>query len=278
MQNVNLSSPIVWDAPLNRGLLRWWLCLPNVLRGNTWRELTRKSDATISGASVAGARGRQGGWGCYEFDGTNDSGQTGAIDLSGVSQLTIAMWLYIIAYATNDLLIESSPDANSNTGALQINLDNTGAWTQRIKTATGNNTSNLSPRPSAGAWFHYILCANRSVGAQQFVAAYVNGVSQTLTSVATDTSSSGGFGNYQWNFCSRNAASLFANLRLDDFRMYNRVLRDSEALELYRTSKAGYPHELRWLRGMRASEQAAGAGSGLLRRLQTEGLFVGSAC
>jgi len=252
--SVNIQSPIRWDATLNRGLLRWWLCLPNQSRGNVWRELTRKSDATINGATVAGSRGRPGGWGCYEYNGTSNAAQSSAINLSSISTLTVSLWLYWTSYANNDDLACESGTAglSGEQGSFHIN-PNSGSSGGAVRVLV-NTTSGLSlngvtfPRPSAAVWHHYVVCVDRGAGAQQVLAAYVDGVSQTLTQTNTNTGSTGGFGNFVWNFMARNnGASLQGAGKLDDFRMYNRVLRASEAVELYRESKAGYPRLLRWI-------------------------------
>lgn len=250
--SVNTQSPIVWDAPLNRGLLRWWLCLPNQNRGNTWRELTRKSDATITGATVAGSRGRPGGWGCYEYNGTSDAGQAAAIDLSLVSTLTVSLWLYWNSYSTNDdLALETGTTFINQQGIFYINPNsssNGGAVRVLINLTTSGISLNGATfaRPTAAAWHHYVICMDRNAGAQQVVAAYVDGVSKTLTPTNSVTTSTGGFGNWQWNFMARNnGASLQGAGKLDDVRINNRILSASEAAELFRESAKGYPRLLR---------------------------------
>ncbi len=260
MECVDFQSPIAWDAPLNRGLLRWWLCLPNQNRGNMWRDLSRRMDATVIGATVAGVRSRPGGWGCWEFDGTNDTLQSaGTIDLSSVSTITLAFWLNWTAFATgNDLAFEWSDNANSNTGAFYVNpnVDASNVLIL-INTGGGGTFSGVQfPVPTASTWLHWVVCMDRGAGAQQIPAVYINGKAQSLTNPYTDPAS-GNFGNYQLNFMARNNTNLFGQGMMDDVRLYNRVLRASEAVELYRASKAGYKNELRWLREMRNSEQAS---------------------
>lgn len=252
-RSVSIQSPINWASPLNRGLLRWWYCLPNQSRWNPFRELTRRSHMTIAGASAFGSRGRPGGFGCYQFNGTSDYGQTAAIDLSGISTMTLTCWLYWDAFANdNDLLVESSADSSAtNQGAISI-LPNSSTTEIVVRVNASGTTFNSYrfARPSAAAWHHYAFCYDRNGGAQQVTAVYVDGVSQSLTSVAANTTATGGFGNYAWNFMSRNGgASLQGAGRLDDIRIYNRALPAWEARALLHASRRRYPSELRWIRG-----------------------------
>lgn len=253
MKLINTTSPINWNHPLNRGLVRKWVCLPQRTGGNTWRELTRRSNASINGATARSPRSRPGGWGSYEFDGTNDGAQTGTIDLSSVSTLTISMWLWWNSYGSaDDIALETSANYNSNDGAIIIDPDWSASANFATGLRTGAGTFNIYtfPRPTAARWNHYVFCYDRGGGAQQVTAVYVNGVSQTLTSAFT-SSTSGNFGNHQWNFMARNNGSAIqGDGVLDDVSIHSRVLSASEALQLYRESRAGYPTLLRWLPGM----------------------------
>lgn len=261
-RSVSIQSPINWASPLNRGLLRWWTCLPNQSRWNPFRELTRRSHMTITGASAFGNRGRVGGFGCYQFDGVNDYGQTAAIDLSGVNTITLAMWVYWDSFATFDIMVETSADYNSNTGAFVVApLIAASQWDVGIRTGAGTYNYCHFTRPSLAAWHQFTFCLNRGGGANQITAVYVDGVSQSLTYDFTDTTGTGGFGNYAWNFMSRNGTTFFGAGRLDDVRLYNRLLTATEASALYYASRRGYPQELRWSRGaeITAEEVAATA-------------------
>lgn len=263
-RSVSIQSPINWDSPLNRGLLRWWMCLPNQSRWNPFRELTRRSHMTISGASAFGSRGRQGGFGCYQFNGTSDYGVTSTINLSSYSQLTVSLWYYWTTNANdNDLLLESGVDAGV-VGGMQVipNLSSGSSYRIGIYVSGGLRQSFTMTRPSAGAWHHAVYCFDRNGGSNQVVAVYIDGVSQTLTPSETSTGSSGGFGNLAWNFMARNSgASLHGSGRLDDIRIYNRVLPAWEARALMYASRRGYPQELRWSRGAEFLGEAPAVGT-----------------
>ena len=256
MRTANFYQPVKLRHPLNRGLLRWWLVEKQRFGGLHLRELTRKSRMTLSGALRLSARGHQGGNGYALFDGTDDYGQTAAIDLSGISTMTVSCWLYWNAFANDDdLSIESSANVGStaNVGAIQFD-PNQGAGNFRVVVRVDNGVGSAGQsgvtftRPSAAVWHHYVATFDRNAGAQQVVAVYIDGVSQSLSASGTATASSGGFGNHAWNFMCRNAASNFGAGRLDDIRIHNRVLSAGEALSLYRESRTGNRNTLRWTR------------------------------
>lgn len=253
MQLVNFQAPIRRNAPLNKGLLRWWRAEPKRNASPRLRDLTSKSPMTLSGALRLGQRGLTGAAGAAVFNGTSDYGQTGTIDLSSLTTLTVSFWLYWNAFANdNDTAIESSanPGDIANPGAISM-LPNfsTGVFAFRVITAAAFNSYSIV-RPSAAVWHHYVVCYDRNGGAQQVTAVYVDGVSQSLTAIVSDTGNTGGFGNYVWNFMARNGgASLQGAGRLDDIRIYNRILPAWEVRALLHASRRGYPNELRWSRG-----------------------------
>lgn len=248
MLAINRTTVINRKAPLNRGLLRWWLCLPKKHGGNRWRELTWKSDASITGATAIGALLRPGGYGCYSYDGTNDGAQTAAQDLSTVTTLTVALWLYWDAYAAdNNLALERGNSSASYQGGFSLNPNYSAGGVASIQMFTGaaSYSGVTFARPSAAAWHHYVFTLNRNAGSQQVTSVYIDGISVALTPENTSSTSTGGFGNWQWNFMSRNnGASLQAAGKLDDVRVYNRILSASEAHQLYRASRSGYKREL----------------------------------
>lgn len=250
MRAVNFQAPIRYQSPLNKGLLRWWMAEPSRTGSPRLQDLTRKSPITLTGALRLGPRGRVGGAGSSVFDGTDDRGQTAAIDLSGISTMTVAMWMYWVYSNNSDIMLESSADFNSNTGAFVLGANNAGgSFDLGIRTGVGTFNYSRFTRPSGSAWHHYAFCFNRGGGATQIPAVYVDGVSQSLTPVFADTTGTGGFGNYVWNFMSRNATSNFGEGFLDDVRIYNRVLPAWEVKALKNASRRGYLNELRWSRG-----------------------------
>lgn len=278
MRFVDISSPINWESPLNRGLLRWWLCLPNQNHALTWRELTRRSDMTMgNGAAAEGARERSGGFGCHAFYGSSPNyGQTAAIDLTAVTKLTIAFWAMFTNNTTaNQVAIETTASSSANANAIYFNHRQGANVTQVRLRGTSANSEATFNYPAVNTWNHYVWTIDISAGGQPHIV-YMNGVSRTLTYTSTSQNATS-FGNHVWNFGARNAASLFCNSKMDDIRIFNGIKRPSEAVELWRASKAGNEDELNWIPSRKTRVADAAVGSALLKRMQTEGLFVGSA-
>lgn len=238
------TSPINWRAPLNRGLLRWWRSLPQQHGGNVWRDLTRKSDMTINGPTASHAMGLPGGSGCYTFDGSNDYAQAGPIDLTSVTQLTVAMWLYWGASGPAvDYPIETSANSSSTANAFYLNYGQaTGSTQVRLRGTSAQSVANFTS-PTSNVWHQIVYCLDIPAGGSCFTV-YVNGVAQSLSYSATSQNATS-FGNHTWNFGARNGASNFFTGRFGDVRVYNRILSASEAQQLYRASRVGYPNELR---------------------------------
>ena len=75
---VNMSSPVNWGHPLNRGLVFWGLVTPGTYSGTRFTDLTNPGSSgnhgTLSGSSSDGppawqGTNRPGGWGHLKFDG-----------------------------------------------------------------------------------------------------------------------------------------------------------------------------------------------------------------
>lgn len=95
---IDWTCPVDWSHPLNRGLLGWWLAVPTSPTGwggVTWRDLTRRNHGALASMDPpndwSGAKGRQGGWGSLDFDGTNDTVQVPSFDQD---YLTAVAWVY----------------------------------------------------------------------------------------------------------------------------------------------------------------------------------------
>ena len=184
------------------------------------------------------------------FNGTSQAMQSAAtIDLSAANQITIAFWMYWTAFANNDqLALETSANYNSNTGALLIDPNGSAAnqFEVAVRVNSGGGFSNYRyfTRPTAGAWHQYVITFDRTAGLAQVVAVYVDGISQSLTTLINgDGSSGGGYGNLQWNFMSRNAASLWGNGRIAEFAIWSGVnLTNAEAASL---AKGANPSQIR---------------------------------
>lgn len=167
------------------------------------------------------------------FNGTSHSLQSAAtIDLTGATTLTVAFWMYWDAFANDDdLAFESSANYNNNPGA--IIADANEASTTKfviavhdsgVTSGTNHASGQSFTRPSAAAWHHYLVTFD--LGSTPWVKnVWIDGVAAgSLATFGTGSSAAPGFGNYTWNFMSRNNASLFGAGRIAEFAIFGGVL------------------------------------------------------
>lgn len=224
--------------PLNRGLVLWWLVLPNPRNtGSRFRDLTGKNHGTlINGPTWQGLRGRKGGFGSLLFDGSNDIVEGSYVYDIGTTW-TASCWYKRSNTSRsspgNDFLIvvengfylmvgdtSAGPLANKIGCYGPVNLALTG-------TASVTNTD----------WHHAVVTRNGS----SYVL-YFDGrqdATGTLTE-ANGTLSVPKFGG----FSSSPTFGYYAG-QVDDVRLYNRALSASEVRRLYDDSRMGYPSTLR---------------------------------
>jgi hypothetical protein len=240
--------------PSNLGLVGYWPM--NEGTSTKAGDFSGNRHTLVLGSSPAnptwinGIRGK-----ALQFDGSDDNLSTDVpMNLSAVNTITLSFWMYWNTFANDDdIAIESSTDFNNNDAAIAIIPNNSGPpsgfFQVSVHTSGGASYSSVNfTRPSAQAWHHYVITFDRNAGAQQVTAVYLDGVSQSLTQQDTNTTSTGGFGNFNWYFMARDLTTFNAAGRLDEMRLYSRTLSASEALSLYRTgfTKVNTPQNARF--------------------------------
>lgn len=144
--------------------------------------------------------------GATSFDGVDDCGQV-ALDLSALTAVTIE---YFLKWDTNaqddDLVMEFTPNANTNNGGFYIDQNNSGgAGTSQIKCQlTANGVWRFS-QPTAGVWHHYMVAFRRG----QSAIVMMDGAPLSLTQEEDPASQSGTFANSMLNLMSRNKVAIF---------------------------------------------------------------------
>lgn len=266
-QLLDATCPVNWEHDLNRGLIGWWGGWPlsGWKRGKSLRDAvglsSRKGskDITLSAPTkwTSGPNGFDGGI----FASSAFAQSASTINLTGVTKLVLAYWLWWDAFATNDsLCMESSANFNLNAGGYTCNMNNSSAPQRPVfGPSAGNNfsynTVTIPARPSAAAWHHYVIVLDLAKWSTTdpancaVVALYIDGSPQTLSADALSGTAPADFGNFTWNFMCRNGAGQFGAGRLTDFRMSTgRIFGAADAADLYLESCEGYPKLLRWIR------------------------------
>lgn len=150
---------------------------------------------------------------------------TAPMDLRFIGQhLTIEAWFFKASYANNDaLLMEFTANGASLAGGFTLDPNSASTKFEVFANTAGGGpqTADVTfTRPSAGAWHSIAVILDFSVlgPGSQIPTVYIDGVSQSLTVVATAATTST-FANATLNFMCRNGASLFTAGSLDEVRI-----------------------------------------------------------
>lgn len=176
------------------------------------------------------------------FDGNGDYVVTdNTVNLTGTTAVTLEFWLKWNAFANDDrLAFESSTDSNNNPGAIIIDPNSSNGAFEFTVHYIGWRAETI-PRPSAGVWHHYAVIFDSGT-ANGDVTIYLDGQLQESQIVSNNFGGPVGsekMGNYTWYFMSRAGSSLFGDGYLDDVRIYNRPLSQSEILDSVNSDLVG---------------------------------------
>jgi hypothetical protein len=261
-QTLNLGSPVNASHPLNRGLVGWWLALPNRYRGSRWFDLCNRNPGTLTNMDpatdwVPGAG--PGGWGALDFDGGNDLVNLGsAASLDNVRPVSWSLWVNPRTKANNDVLIAKGNFAGGVRGyelrfsgvsgvSIQFIVDGSGGDPQATWSSSGIPVD---------TWTHLVFTWDGTNAASTGMSLYVNGALLTASST-TDGGNVQSDAALDMILGNNNGAASALDGRMDDARMWNRVLSASEATFVYRDSLAGYGATLNWIRPAYLFEAAA---------------------
>lgn len=232
---IDLGNPANLAHPLLRGLLAWWLPLPNTAGGSKVYDLSGHGrHATFGGSTTfptwrpASHPGRTDR--AIDFDGTDDVMTAGAIsDITGATALTIACWMYPRSGGGVGFgRLFHSDDANPF--AILMN----GSATSMQFTLNGG-FGIVTGTVTATAWNHLIGAWDGTT-----MTLYVNGVSAGTAafSTALGTCSTIYFGD-------RSSGGRAFDGTANDFVIWNRGLSAAGAALWYDQARRGHPDTLR---------------------------------
>ena len=237
------------DCPLNRGLVSNWLTLPLLKGRPKLVDIASGYDGTFTGYGSAspwqGALGRPGGFGCVNFDGTDDYVGCGDFTslLNGQSKATLSFWNYRTTSGGTTGACGFSSGAN---GRFFILLFNGNVYF--VAEAVGvQSFENITD--STTGWHHYVLVYDGTLAASSRISGYRDGLPLSLPGSSTPPTSlnltTGPFalgrdiGNILWATGFSDDSSIWSN----------RALSANEVYALYEDSRRGYPERLNWLSG-----------------------------
>jgi hypothetical protein len=257
-RSLNYGQLVNRACPLNRGLVSWWLTLPQRGKGNTFFDIAGANHGTLTnGPTWTGATGRPGGCGAILLDGTNDYVTVTSGSLSNIftaDRLTVSCWLKPTANpAQFDCLISHVTDSGWGNG-----------WIFWFNSATdlrfavqGYDTNRAIGTIPGNVWCHAIGTYDGTN-----VSIYINGVQGTddpyagaITAPVGDMEIGRGKGD-SFNF----------NGAIDSVRVYDYALSASMAAALYREELATYPTTLNRVSPLTVFDVGGGAPPATNRR------------
>jgi hypothetical protein len=249
-QTLNYGQPVNWQSPLNRGLVSWWLVLPQRMGGLRLQDLCRTYHGTLTnGPTWNGARGRPGGWGAIKFD--NTSGQKVNIgtvtDLDLTADFTVSCWFYSANTSTDGLFGNAQDTVTQNFYVA--------SFSGTIFVVWGGTTISNTVTNSANTWTHLAVTRKGSSGSWDW-AIYKNGISAASGNSAVNPS--GGSYNTSLGFVFTDNP---LNGLIDDVRVYKRALSAGEIRALYDDSRTSYPTTLNYINPFVPFQSAGGGGA-----------------
>lgn len=232
--DIDLLSPVNWLAPLNRGLVGWWMAMPGLMSGGGLVDLLGQHIATLTSGASWSTAAHAGGAGSIALDGTDDHLQT-TLGIADTPGITVSAWANLTAAGNFPQIASYGTNANA-----VAELRGSGTTGKLSFVNRGNNNGATEATASNGTgWHHWIGTGNKVT-----LTLYKDGV-QAATS-ATAHSTAGTTVSYRFGRRSDDAFGSFPFPGyLNDIRIYRgRVLTAFEARELYLASSQCYPDEL----------------------------------
>jgi hypothetical protein len=179
--------------------------------------------------------------GGIDFDGVDDLVNCGSgSTLDDISQTTWMGWMYMRSgYLLNGRIVAKESAAGDGTGCIFVG-DTSGPRVMWAKKFSGALGIWHSPVISSNTWYHVAVTYNDASAANDPLI-YINGVSQTVTELATPSGTRNTDATYDLTIgASGNGSQPFDGL-IQDVRVYNRILTTAEILAIYNSRSHNFP-------------------------------------
>jgi hypothetical protein len=173
--------------------------------------------------------------GAISANGVNQYGTVPAINLSGTSTVTVAMWVNrTYSKSGGHTLLEFSTNYNSSTTGFGLFPDDN-TCNGIMAGVHGNVGYSVAcyTQPSSGVWHHLAVVYDKTQAGSSAVNLYIDGVLQTATSRPYTLTNTNSFGSNPLYFFSRGGTQEYTAGEMDDLRLYNRALSATEVQQLY---------------------------------------------
>lgn len=238
------------DHPLNRGLTRWWLGLPELVQGRRVRGIVRGGDAILGSASspansFAAPRNRRGGIRAFDFSGNaNDYWDAGDInETDGVTQLTVSLW---VRMRTLTDFVQWMSKFSTTNNRWQVGLAGGASGSNDdVLMAVGQNFAFTTASVlTVNDWSHLIFVYDGSQVNASRVRVWLNGIERGTTTSGIITTSVPST-TAPVTIGARSDGGNRSDGRMDDIRIYGgRALSADDAVKLFTLSQGEGYHEL----------------------------------
>ncbi len=149
--SIDIADAVNRESSLNRGLVSWWMALPDQQRGNVFRDLCMRNHGTLTnGPTWQGAMGRPGGMGSLLFDGSTSRVAAPQILIPDGGALSIIWWIRPTTF-TSQRTIQSVYDSYPGNVQYTFRFESSGTPKLFVRT-TGDNTVSATSAVSADTW------------------------------------------------------------------------------------------------------------------------------
>lgn len=239
--SVEWGQPVNWSHPLNRGLVSWWLAVPQGRTGYgtlVWRDLCRLYDGALGGIDPAAdwtpPLGRPGGFGAIRMDGATSEGVTLTAPPVTAAPLTVAAWVRPSSLAAVNYVCGIRSPGNSNGWAFGLNATTAVLQFSMFGVIV---VSSSATGIATNTWYRVGMSYDQSQ-----VLFYLNG---NLVSQHSETSavsaSSGSFMLGSYHRASSPGSIPAINGYLDDVRIHNVAWGDAQFRADYQQATRFYP-------------------------------------
>jgi hypothetical protein len=206
--------------------LLWWKMTDG---SGTTVTATVGPNGTTDASWVTGASGS--GY-ALEFNGTSSDASSSSSVTYSVNKISISLWAYFDDTTSTRVLVENGNPYYTSVGGLIIFVDSGNLYVSCNGDSTNTVRSEYCAAPATGGWKHIVALIDGSTATAN-TDIYIDGSSQSTTVAVNTHSGTSNFATGTLYVGARGGSSLFLDGRIDDLRIYNRLLSGSEITAIY---------------------------------------------
>ena len=185
------------------------------------------------------------------FDGVDDYGSTGNVDLSNTNVMSVDMWVKVVNYREtalySNIVLEFSSNFNNVTTGFGVSIGDdsnpvfggTYPISLAVKGDVGYNVNYWDKTLVNNLGWHHWCCIFDKSQTTPETFLYIDGISRTGNATIYNSNNTNNFGNLPFYFGGR-SATYNSNIQLSNVKIYNRALNNAEILQNYEATKTRF--------------------------------------